>query len=254
MPDRILRAAILTSDSVNKLSWPAETFYRRLMSVVDDYGRYDGRVQILRSSLYPLKLNQVSDADIAKWADECSTAGLVSFYEVEGKRYLEILKFGQRLRAMQSKWPPPSSDNICQQPLSNASEEKPKQKLKPKRNETNPPSAGVEGKDLLKAEVLIELPWPGEEFASVWVKWKDYRLKEKRQKFKTQESELAQLKHLHELAGGDENKAILIINQSIGNQWQGLFELKKSVPGQNQKTDSKAATQINAYDQYVKTL
>jgi hypothetical protein len=107
MPDRILRAAILTSDPVNNVSWPAEVFYRRLMSVVDDYGRYDGRVSILRSALYPLKLNQVSEADIVKWSDECSEAGLVSFYEVGDKRFLELLKFNQRKRA-ESKWPSPA--------------------------------------------------------------------------------------------------------------------------------------------------
>ncbi|HRO97633.1 MAG TPA: hypothetical protein PLY79_11275 [Ferruginibacter sp.] len=130
MPDRIVRANILTSDLVNQLSWPAEVFYRRLMSVVDDYGRFEGRVSILRASLYPLKLNQVSEADIVKWKNECSEAGLISLYEVESKEYLVILKFNQRLRAAKSKYPPPSDtrghpradDSKCCQPLSNATE------------------------------------------------------------------------------------------------------------------------------------
>lgn len=107
MPDRILRAKILTSDLVNTLSWPGEVFYRRLMSVVDDYGRYDARVSILRSSLYALKLDKVSDADIVKWMGECSKAGLISVYQVQSKDYLEILQFRQRLRAMKSQYPPP---------------------------------------------------------------------------------------------------------------------------------------------------
>lgn len=107
MPDRILRAKILTSDLVNTLSWPGEVFYRRLMSVVDDYGRYDARVSILRSSLYALKLDKVSDADIVKWLGECSKAGLISVYQVQSKDYLEILQFRQRLRAMKSQYPPP---------------------------------------------------------------------------------------------------------------------------------------------------
>jgi hypothetical protein len=107
MPDRIVRAKILTSDAVNILSWPAEVFYRRLMSIVDDYGRYDARPAILRGALYPLKLDKVSDADVVKWLGECSKAGLVSVYQVEQKDYLEVLKFGQRLRAMKSQYPPP---------------------------------------------------------------------------------------------------------------------------------------------------
>lgn len=108
MPDRVIRSGILTSDAVNKLGWGSEVFYRRLMNIVDDYGRYDGRSSILRATLYPLKLNQVSDTDIGKWKQECAKAGLVSIYEVEKKEYVEIYKFDQRLRAAKSKWPEPN--------------------------------------------------------------------------------------------------------------------------------------------------
>lgn len=121
MPDRIVRAGILTSEPVNKLSWAAEVFYRRLFNVVDDYGRYDGRPTLLRAHLYPLKIDRVSDADVGKWLTECVTAGLVSVYQVSGQQYLEVFKFGQRVRADKSKWPaPPTSADICQQPLSDA--------------------------------------------------------------------------------------------------------------------------------------
>src|SRR5205809_487274 len=108
MGDRVIRSNILTSDSVNSLSWAAEVFYRRLMSVVDDFGRYDGRVAILKANIYPLQLDKVAESDIVKWRAECSKAGLVRFYRVDGKEYLELLKFGQRLRAMKSKYPAPA--------------------------------------------------------------------------------------------------------------------------------------------------
>jgi hypothetical protein len=127
MPDRIIRASILTSDSINTLSWPAEIFYRRLMSVVDDFGRYDARPAILRSSLYALKIDRVSEPDISKWMNECSEAGVVRCYSVDNKPYVELLKFDQRLRAQKSKFPAPcghlSADvSRCQQPLSNATD------------------------------------------------------------------------------------------------------------------------------------
>lgn len=107
MPDRIVRAGILDSDRVNMLSWAAEVFYRRLMSVADDYGRFDARPSKLRASLYALKLDRVSEPDIVKWLGECSKAGLVRMYTVNSKQYLEILDFNQRLRAMKSKYPAP---------------------------------------------------------------------------------------------------------------------------------------------------
>jgi hypothetical protein len=112
MPDRILRAGILSSEAVNKLTWQAEVFYRRLMSVVDDFGRYDARASILRAALYPLKLDRVSEPDVVKWIDECREAGLVRVYVECSRGYLEVTKFDQRLRAKKSKWPAPSAD-IC---------------------------------------------------------------------------------------------------------------------------------------------
>ena len=105
MSDRIVKATLLTCEKVDSLSWAGEVFYRRLFSIADDFGRYDGRVSILRAAMFPLKLSNVSEPDVAKWLDECSTAALVRCYVVDGKPFIEIVEFGQRLRAMKSKWP-----------------------------------------------------------------------------------------------------------------------------------------------------
>lgn len=108
MPDRILRAGILTSDKVNQISFGAEVFYRRLMSVVDDYGRYDGRMAILRAMLYPLKMERAPESEVVKWLGECSKSGLIVVYQSGGKTFIEICNFNQRLRAKTSKWPQPA--------------------------------------------------------------------------------------------------------------------------------------------------
>lgn len=105
MPNRVIREGILDSERVDKLTWPAEVFYRRLMSIVDDFGRGDGRISIIRSKCYPLKLEKVSIADVTKWMNECSEAGLLSAYEVQGKPYIELLDFRQSLRKMKSSYP-----------------------------------------------------------------------------------------------------------------------------------------------------
>ena len=109
MPSRILRDGILSSERIAKLGWPEEVFYRRLMSVVDDYGRYYATPMLLRAACYPLQLNKVSDPDIEKWITVCVTAALVRVYLAsDGKRYLELLDFKQRVRASVSKFPPMS--------------------------------------------------------------------------------------------------------------------------------------------------
>jgi len=111
VPSRIVRDGILTSDPVNQLGWTGEVFYRRLMSVVDDFGRYDGRPSVLRAVLYPLKLDKVSESDVVKWTQEAAEAGLVRRYTVEGKPFIEIVKFDQRVQQKRSKWPAPSGES-----------------------------------------------------------------------------------------------------------------------------------------------
>lgn len=114
MPNRILREKIIKSEMVNKLGWPAEVFYRRLMSVVDDFGRYDARPSLLRTDLFGLRIDRVPESDIVKWMNECSEAGLVRLYSVENKPYLELLQFNQTIRVKKSKYPsPPGNDSTC---------------------------------------------------------------------------------------------------------------------------------------------
>lgn len=105
MPNRILREGILTSERIDQLAWPAEVFYRRLMSVVDDFGRFHANPSLLRAACYPLRLDRVSNSDIDKWLTECVTAGLVRVYQVEGKSYVEVIDFKQQKRAEKSKFP-----------------------------------------------------------------------------------------------------------------------------------------------------
>lgn len=109
MPNRILREGINTSPRMARLSgWASEVLYRRLMSVVDDFGRYYADSGLVRAACYPRQLNKVSDSDIGKWITDCVNAGLVRVYPAEdGESYLEMLDFRQQTRAKASKFPAP---------------------------------------------------------------------------------------------------------------------------------------------------
>lgn len=122
MPTRIIREGILTSVAVNKLSAGAELFYRRLMSVADDHGRFYSHPTILRSHCFPLKIDDVKESDVRKWLEECTKATdddgtpLVSIYGA-GKHIL-IHKFGQQTRS-RSKFPEPTENELLIKCLSN---------------------------------------------------------------------------------------------------------------------------------------
>jgi len=91
MPTRLLRDGIINSERVNKLDHSEEVFYRRLMSKVDDHGLYDARSSVLRTSLYPLRVDVVSEYNCAQWLTACINARLILLYQVHGKPFLKML-------------------------------------------------------------------------------------------------------------------------------------------------------------------
>ena len=109
MPNRVLRPWT-DSYAVNSLDDAGEVFFVRLIQCADDYGRFHGNPQLLKSYLYPLKDKRV--ADISRLIAECVKAGLIVHYKVNGREYIEIQNFKQRLRVKhESKFPPPEEEN-----------------------------------------------------------------------------------------------------------------------------------------------
>lgn len=133
----------MTSPRIAKLTWPAEVFYRRLHSVVDDFGRYYGDPMLLRAGCYPRQLDKVSDSDIGKWIRETVEAGLVRGFEHEEQRYLEVLDFRQKVRANKSKFPqpPPLDEQMHSRCIADAPQMLAKTETYSKAESERPPGA-----------------------------------------------------------------------------------------------------------------
>lgn len=107
MPNRILKEAIRTSPSVDALSPDEEVFWYRLITLLDDFGRYDGRPAVLRAMLYPLRLDSVSEPQVEAWRDRLVGVGMLRLYSVDGSPYIEAISWRehQPTRAVKSRWP-----------------------------------------------------------------------------------------------------------------------------------------------------
>lgn len=118
MPNRYIREGYLTSERVNMLDANAERFYFRLFLVVDDFGRFSADARILRASCYPLK-GGIRTKEINRWLSECENARLLQTYTVDGKTYLQMLRFSlnrSNCRSSKSKYPdPPAFVSNCVQ-------------------------------------------------------------------------------------------------------------------------------------------
>jgi hypothetical protein len=112
MPNRYVREAAIESEAVNSVEWQAECFWRRLINRVDDYGRFTANHELLRASLFPLKLDRVRNSDMPRLLAECEKAGLLFVYAVAGKQFL-VMNQWEKGRAVKSHYPEPPA-NILQ--------------------------------------------------------------------------------------------------------------------------------------------
>jgi len=93
--------------AVDGLDFAAEVFYRRLMSICDDYGCWYASAALLLAYLYPLRVDSLTTADVKKWLAECVNHGLIVVYEADGKQLLQIVRFDQTIRQKRQKFPMP---------------------------------------------------------------------------------------------------------------------------------------------------
>lgn len=223
MANRILRDWT-ASESIDSLSEGAEVLFTRLIMKADDYGSFHSNPKLIKAALFPLK--EYKDSQISKWVNECIDAKVLIAYTVDGKEYLRIVNFGQRLRNMRNTFPQPVDD-----PLTIRRESPPETK----RNETETKQE-TETKDCADAPPFVD------EVLVSWNSWIQHR-KELGKKM-TPSTVKKQIQFLGGRAGPE---IIAIINQSIEKGWTGLFELKDKTNGirnGTQKTDRSTTTII----------
>ncbi len=215
MPNRIIRESILTSERVEELDPASEVFYRRLLSKVDDYGRYDARPSILRASLYPLRVDRVREADCTRWIAICEMAGLIALYQHDGKPFLAVANTGWQVRSP-SKYPEPlqTPANICAQVQTNA------------RLDVDV-DVGVVVENQKRAGRASPPVLPDWLPPEAWADWHGFRNARKGWTAKARELSLRTLADL-KAQGHDPRK---VIEQSIERGWTGLFPIKSGPVG-----------------------
>lgn len=112
MPQRFLRPGITTSAAWNAISWQAQSFYIRLITLVDDFGRYDARWQILRSHAFPLN-DEITQKQMHTLCEQLHANDLAVFYRApDGKEYVQLTKWREKARS-EPRFP--TFDDTCEQ-------------------------------------------------------------------------------------------------------------------------------------------
>lgn len=104
MPNRIVREGLVDSEAVSKLSDWAHRVYTHLLVKVDDAGRFDGRLEFIRSHLFPLGTDRrISEIEAA--LNESDRARLLIRYKHNSKPFLQLTKWYRCGNATTSKFP-----------------------------------------------------------------------------------------------------------------------------------------------------
>jgi hypothetical protein len=122
MPNRMLRD---WTDSLRFEGLPATTerLFVRLIMKADDFGRFHADPRLVRAACFPLEdcdTKQV-EVDLA----ELQSRQLVYCYQVDGRHYLAIVNYGQRLKQSRPKFPPADGEDYDWKPTSGNFQEVP---------------------------------------------------------------------------------------------------------------------------------
>jgi hypothetical protein len=226
MPNRVLRDWT-DSETMNNITSQAERFFTRLIMKADDFGCFHANPKLLKAALFPLN-DEIRDINLSKWLNECAKAGLVQVYKVEGKTFLQIIDFGQRLRQSRSKFPQPHEAD----PLTIDSNSPPLSAIvrkSPPETETET-EVETETETEVKPRQAVPDMFFGVDVHAAWEEWKKYKAEKKQKLTPSTEKKQRQF-----LGGREGPEAIAIINQSITNGWTGLFELKTNGSTNNRR-------------------
>lgn len=116
MPERILRDWT-DSDKFDGFAGSPETLFTRLLMKVDDYGRFTRDPINVRAACFP-RAEALRANTVDAWLKELSDHRLILCYQVNGKWFLAIINFRQRLRVdgkghgPRPKFPPPEGKPV----------------------------------------------------------------------------------------------------------------------------------------------
>ncbi len=120
MPQRFLKPGLTSSKKWESCSWMSQSFFVRLITLVDDFGRYEADPILLKSHAFPLR-EDIRAAQVQELCKELQAKQLAHFYKSDGKCYVQLGLWTERPRAEKSKYPDPNtceqmfSDNSCEQ-------------------------------------------------------------------------------------------------------------------------------------------
>ena len=203
----------------------AQSFYIRLITLVDDFGRHEAEPALLRSYCFPLR-EDITTETINSLCRETSEK-LVTYYEKAGKRYLQLMNWTEKPRANSSKLPGPDDAGSL---IIHYGEGKPAKTEKPKKPETKPEAVEAPNPDSKspyadpKYSLMLRVGgWFGRPRETQWQE-KERKALNKVFKFNNSEEELNALDEYYSAEIPQEKDYRRRALYTLLNNWQGEID------------------------------
>ncbi len=137
MPQRFLRPGITNSKFWNSVGFECQSLYIRIITLVDDFGRCDGRAAVVWGSCFAVwneqnPRRQIGIDDIRSMLQQLAASRLISTYSADDKDVIQVEQWQERIRdGSVSKWPGPRPAATCSNLL-----------LSPSSPPSSPPPSG----------------------------------------------------------------------------------------------------------------
>lgn len=228
---RTIKPEFWEDEKIAKLPMACRLFYIGVWNFADDQGVFRGNPAILKSRIFPYD-ETLRVSEISKWLDALVEARMIIPVSYNNESYFIIRTFHNHQiidkRYIKTTLPSDVYENTMCSHSDHA--------------ETTPPEQGTGNREMEQGtgNDLVEfLPDEDPEFLKVVNDWLDYK-KSRRESYKNQKSITAFISKLKNLSGGNSELARKIIDESMANNWSGVFELKTSSNGTNSKNLSKS--------------
>lgn len=236
---RRIYAGFITGRRISTISMEAEAFFWRLHSVVDDFGNFHADGVLVRAATQGRR--EFSLQQTENWLIELAESRLILLYKANtgDETFLHISGFeslqpAQRNGRRIQRFPFPTADDVASggirgNPGAKSASDKHQHQHQHSETEVKGDSPGNNG----LPEVPKSLCTP--EFMSAWDDFVEMRRRIKRKL-----NPISARRMLAKLERWGLKKAILAVNRSADNGWQGVFD-----PDENRKHHSSATAQVD---------
>lgn len=99
---RSIKPEFCTSEAIAVLSIPCRLHFAMLWTHADDFGRGADNARLIKAALWPLD-DDVDVDQIEAWQDELADSGRLIRYEVEGRRYFQVVNWAEHQHPQKPK-------------------------------------------------------------------------------------------------------------------------------------------------------